>query len=88
MLQCFHGIACYFKRRAVWYFVVGEGLCLTLNLMRWLPSHRAPVVLCVSSFLGLGVVFLPFAGVGLFGLLGVRLILGIIFHAGFVTREG
>ena len=38
-----------------------------------------PFVLCSSSFLGLGVAFLPFAAVGHFGLIGVCLILGVIF---------
>ena len=56
-----------------------------LSLVRWLPSHRAPVVLCSSSFLGLGVAFFSLAGVGLFYLLGVCLILKVIVHEGFVA---
>ena len=69
-------------------FLVGEGLYLALSLLQWLPSHRAHFVLCSSSFVGLGVAFLPFAGVSLLGLLEVRLILGVILHEGFGTREG
>ena len=46
----------------------------------WLPSHRAPIVLCLHSFLGLGVVFFALAGVGLFGLLGVGFVFGVFFH--------
>ena len=36
-----------------------------LCLVRWLPSHRAPVVLCFPSFLVLGVAFCALAGVAL-----------------------
>ena len=53
----------------------------------WLPSHRAPVVLWPSSFLGLGVTLFPLAGVGLFCFLGVSLILGLFVQEGFATRQ-
>ena len=58
---------------------------LALGIVRWLPSHRAPVVLRSSSLLGLGVSFLSLAGVGFFGLLGVRLILGVVVQEGFAA---
>ena len=88
MFKCFHGIACYFQGCAVRGFVVGEGLHLALSPLQCLPSQHAPFVLCSSSVLGLGVAFLPFAGVGLLGSLGVHLILGVIFHESFATRKG
>jgi hypothetical protein len=46
-------------------FVAREKQQLALNLVQWLPSHRAPVVLRSSSFLVLGVAFFTLAGVGL-----------------------
>ena len=55
--------------------------------MAWLPSHRAPVVLWLSSFLGLGVALFPLAGVGLLCFLGVGLILGVFVLEGLATRQ-
>ncbi len=54
----------------------------------WLPSHRAPIVLCPASCFGFGFVFLAFAGVSLLGLLGVRFTLGVVVHKGFAARNG
>jgi len=53
----------------------------------WLPSHRIPVVLWLSSCLGYGVVLFTLSGVGLLGLLLVSLILGIFFQEGLVARQ-
>ena len=50
---------------------------LALGPAVWLPSYRAPVVLWPSSFLGLDVTLFPLACIGLFGFLGVSLILGV-----------
>ena len=67
------------------------GLCrggkplLALGLVLWLPSHRALVVLWPSSFLRLGVSLFVLASVGLFGLLGVRLILRVFVQEGFAA---
>ncbi len=54
--------------------------------MVWLPSHRAHVVLWLSSFLILGVTLFFLAGVGLFGLLGVCLILRVFVQEGLAAR--
>ena len=64
----------------------GFKLPLAQGLVLWLPSHRAPFVLWISSFLSLGVTLFPLAGVGIFGLLGVRLILRVFVQEGLVTR--
>jgi len=51
-----------------------------LGPIRWLPSHRAPTILCYLSFLALGVAFFAFAGVGLLGFLGVRFVPRVLVH--------
>ena len=53
----------------------------------WLPSHRARIVLCLPSFMRLGVVFFALAGVGLFGFLGVGFVFGVFVHERFVAGE-
>ena len=63
----------------------GFWLPLTLGLVMWLPSHRTPLVLWLSSFLRLGVSLFSLAGVGLFGFLGVRLILSVFVQEGFAA---
>ncbi len=57
-------------------------------LQQWPPFHWAPLFLYFYSFLGLGVVLLSLAGVGLLGLLGVRLFLLVVLHEGLATRKG
>ena len=56
-----------------------------LGPVQWLPSHRAPVVLCRPSFLVLGVAFFAFAGVGRLGLLGVCLVFRVLVHERLVA---
>ena len=51
----------------------------------WLPSHRALVVLWLSSFLILGVTLFLLAGVDLFGLLGVSLIFRVFVQEGLTS---
>ena len=57
-------------------------LPLSLVPVVWMPSHRAPFVLWLSSLLSLVVTLFSLAGVGLFSLLGVRLILRVFFPRG------
>ncbi len=56
-----------------------------MGVLLWLPSHRAPFVLWLSSFPRLGVSLFSLAGVGLFGLLGIRLILRVFVQEGFAA---
>jgi len=58
-----------------------------LGLGPWLPSHRAPFVLCRISFLVLGVAFFAFAGAGLLCLLRGCLVLMVLVHEGLVACE-
>jgi hypothetical protein len=51
----------------------------------WLPSHRAPFVLWLSAFFCFGVTLFSLAGDGLFGLLGIRVILGVAVQEGFAA---
>ena len=53
----------------------------------WMPSLRAPFVVWLSSFLSLGVTFFSFAGVGIFGLLEIHLILRVFVQEGLVARQ-
>ena len=53
----------------------------------WLPSHRAPFVLCRLSFLVLGVVFFALGVVGLICLLGGCLVLRVLVHEGLDACE-
>ena len=58
---------------------------MLLGPIRWLPSHRALVVLCYLSFLVLGTAFVTLAGVGLLGILGVRSVSRVLVHEGLAT---
>ncbi len=58
---------------------------MVLILVRWLPSRRAPVILCSSSIFDLEVAFFALAGVGIFGLLGVRFVLVALVHEGLAV---
>ena len=58
---------------------------MVLGSVRWLPSYQAPVVLCCSSFLVLGVALFSFVGVDLDGFLGVCFVFGVIFHEGLAA---
>ena len=58
---------------------------MLLDPIRWLPSHRAHVVLCYPSFLVLGFAFVTLAGVGLLGILGVRFVFRVLIHEGLAT---
>ena len=53
---------------------------MVVGPIRWLPSHRAPIVLCHPSFLDLGILFFDLADVGLLGFLGVRFVLRVSVH--------
>ncbi len=53
----------------------------------WLPSHRAPYVLCCLSFLVLGAAFFALGGVGLLCFLGGCLALRVLVHEGLVACE-
>ena len=51
---------------------------MVLGPIRWLPSHRALVVLWYPSFLFLGIAFFSLVGVGLLGILGVCFVLMVL----------
>ena len=55
--------------------------------MVWLLPHRAPIVLWLSSFLSLVFTLFPLADVGLFSLLGVRLILRVFFQKSLAAQK-
>ena len=60
--------------------VVGKSKEVWSGLGPWLPSHRAHAVLWLSSFPILLVALFSLAGVGLLGLLSVRLVFGVFFQ--------
>ena len=60
---------------------------MVLGPIRWLPSHRAHVVLCYPSFLVLGIAFFTLAGVGLLGILGGRFVIRTLVREGLATMS-
>jgi len=58
---------------------------VVLGPIRWLPSHRAPAILCYLSFLVLGIAFFTLPGVGLLGFLGARFVLRVLVHDGLAA---
>jgi len=58
---------------------------VVLGPIRWLPSHRAPVILSYPLFLVIGNAFFTLAGVGLLGFLGVRFVLRVLVHEGLAA---
>ena len=53
--------------------------------IRWLPSHRAHVVLCYPSLIVLKIAIFTLAGVGLLGILGGRFVLKVLVCEGLAT---
>ena len=58
---------------------------MVLGPIRWLPSHRAHIVLCYPSCLVIEIPLFTRAGVGLLGFLGGRFVLTVLVHEGFAV---